>query len=47
MSTNDIYLAVFLGSKTSPRMTAWLALPETERRARNDAQDPGHERDGC
>jgi hypothetical protein len=32
MSTNDTYLAVFLGSKTSPRMQAWMALPETERR---------------
>ena len=34
MNTNDTYLAVFLGSKTSPRMTAWMALPEAERRAR-------------
>jgi hypothetical protein len=34
MSTNDTYLAVFLGSKTSPRMQAWLALPESERRAK-------------
>jgi hypothetical protein len=34
MSTNDTFLAVFLGSKTSAKMTAWLALPETERRAR-------------
>ena len=34
MSTNDTYLAVFLGSKTSPKMTAWAALPEGERRAR-------------
>ena len=32
MSTNDTYLAVFLGSKTSPRMRAWMALPEAERR---------------
>ena len=31
---NDRYLAVFLGSKTSPRMKAWLALPEPERRAK-------------
>jgi hypothetical protein len=31
MSTNDTYLAVFLGSKTSARMQAWLALPEAER----------------
>ena len=34
MSINDTFLAVFLGSKTSPRMKAWLALPEGERRAR-------------
>jgi hypothetical protein len=34
MSQNDTYLAVFLGSKTSPRMTAWMALPEAERRAK-------------
>ena len=34
MSTNNTYLAVFLGSKTSPKMTAWNVLPETERRAK-------------
>ena len=34
MSTNDTYLAVFLGSKTSPKFAAWNALPEGERRAR-------------
>ena len=34
MSANTTFLAVFLGSKTSPRMTAWLAMPEAERRAR-------------
>ena len=34
MASNDTYLAVFLGSKTSPRMKAWMALPEAERRAR-------------
>jgi hypothetical protein len=34
MSTNDTYLAVFRGSKTSPRRTAWDALPEGDRRAR-------------
>jgi hypothetical protein len=34
MSTNDTYLAVFLGSKTSPRMQAWMALPDAERRKR-------------
>ena len=34
MSTNDTYLAVFLGSKTSPRWTAWMALPDAERHAK-------------
>jgi len=34
VTTNDTYLAVFLGSKTSPRMKAWMALPEAERRAK-------------
>lgn len=34
MSANDTYLAVFLGSKSSPRMKAWLALPEAERKAK-------------
>ncbi len=34
MSTNNIYLAVFLGSKTSPRRVAWDALPEGDRRAK-------------
>jgi hypothetical protein len=33
MSTNT-YLAVFLGSKTSAKMTAWMALPEDQRRAK-------------
>ena len=33
MST-DTYLAVFTGSHSSPRMAAWNALPESERRAR-------------
>jgi hypothetical protein len=37
MTTNDTYLAVFLGSKTSPRMKAWMALPEAERRAKEKA----------
>lgn len=31
MTTTDTYLAVFLGSKTSPRMKAWMAFPEAER----------------
>jgi hypothetical protein len=34
MSANDTYLAIFLGSKTSPRMSAWNALPEAERHAK-------------
>lgn len=34
MSTNNAYLAVFTGSKTSPAMKEWMALPEAERRAR-------------
>ena len=32
--SNDTYLAVFLGSKTSPKMAAWNALSETERKAK-------------
>ncbi len=34
MSTGNSYLAVFLGSDSSPRRAAWDALPEGERRAR-------------
>lgn len=34
MSTDNTYLAIFLGSKTSPRMLEWMALPEDERRAK-------------
>ncbi len=34
MNTSNTFLAVFLGSKTSPRMKAWLALSESERRAK-------------
>jgi len=34
MSPNNSYLAVFLGSKTSPRRQAWDALPEGDRRAK-------------
>jgi hypothetical protein len=30
----DMFLAVFLGSKTGSRMQAWMALPEAERKAR-------------
>ena len=34
MNKTDTFLAIFLGSKSSPRMQAWLALPESERRAK-------------
>jgi hypothetical protein len=34
MSTNNTFLAVFLASKTNPRMTAWNALSEAERLAK-------------
>jgi hypothetical protein len=34
MSTNNTYLAVFLGSKTSARRAAWDALSEADRRAK-------------
>ena len=34
MSTNNTYLAVFLGSKASPRRAAWDALAEGDRRAK-------------
>ena len=37
MSTNDTYLAIFLGSKTSPRMKAWMALPDAEKREKEKA----------
>jgi hypothetical protein len=31
---SDTYLAVFVGSKTSAKMAAWIALSETERKAK-------------
>jgi hypothetical protein len=34
MSNKDTYLAIFLGSKTSAKMAAWNALPEAERRTK-------------
>jgi hypothetical protein len=34
VSTINTYLAVFTGSKTSPRRAAWDALPESERRTK-------------
>ena len=36
MTTNNTYLAVFLGSKTSVRRVAWDALPEGERHAKEN-----------
>jgi len=36
MST-DTYLAVFLGSKTSSKWAAWNAMPEAERKAKEQA----------
>jgi hypothetical protein len=35
MDANNTYLAVFLASKTGPRMTSWKALPEAERQAKH------------
>ncbi len=32
--TTSPFLAVFTGSRTSPRMQAWLAMPEAERKTR-------------
>jgi hypothetical protein len=34
MSTTNTYLAVFLGSKASPRRAAWDALSENDRRVK-------------
>jgi hypothetical protein len=34
MSTNDTFLAVFLGGKGTAKAAAWDALPEAERNAR-------------
>lgn len=34
MSASNTYLAVFLGSKSSPRWAAWNALSEGDRRAK-------------
>jgi hypothetical protein len=31
---SNTYLAVFIGSKESPAMKAWMALPEAERKAK-------------
>jgi hypothetical protein len=34
MNAKDTYLAVFLGSKSSPQMAAWNALSEADRRVK-------------
>ena len=34
MSTNDTYLAFLIGSKNSAGKNAWIALPDAERRAK-------------
>jgi hypothetical protein len=34
MTSTGTYLAIFLGSKNNPRMAQWMALPEAERKAR-------------
>ena len=34
MTSTGTYLAIFLGSKNNPRMAEWMALPEAERKAR-------------
>jgi len=34
MTTNNSYLAVFLGSKTSAKMAAWNSLPDEDRLAK-------------
>jgi hypothetical protein len=33
MTANNTVLAIFLGSKSSPKMTAWMAMPEATRQA--------------
>ncbi len=34
MSTQNTFLAVYLGSKDNPQMKAWMALPEAERKSK-------------
>ena len=34
MTSTGTYLAVFLGSKSNPRMAEWMVLPEAERKAK-------------
>jgi hypothetical protein len=33
-ASSNTFLAVFVGSKTNPRMQAWMAMPEAERKAK-------------
>jgi hypothetical protein len=40
MDTKNAYLAVFTGSKTSPRRKAWEALSDTDRRAKEQKGIP-------
>jgi hypothetical protein len=40
MDTKNTYLAVFIGSKTSPRRKAWQALSETDRRTQEQKGIP-------
>lgn len=37
MSHSDTFLAIFCGSMQSPAFAAWVALPEAERKAREQA----------
>lgn len=37
MTDSNLFLAVFTGSKTSPQMQAWMALPEAERKIKERA----------
>ena len=37
MATHDTFLAIFLGSKSSPKMAAWNALSEQERQEKTHA----------
>jgi hypothetical protein len=37
MSNENHFLAVFLGSRDNPRMKAWMALPEAERKEKERA----------
>ena len=34
MTTTNTYLAICLGNSTDPRVAAWMAMPEAERRVK-------------